>query len=229
MVKAIVLYDTGRVEPFTVPVAVIPRSEFANGLPGIDVAGTAPSGELHGVDSAVADLGAMHHRVVHSELLGQLALREASSVPHSPEHAAHLSIGGFVLRTCCHYSSSLKWRSVAARLAASQLGVAMVRQNNNPATTGLNDRPPLPLGEAEWTVVVRTLRLSPQQARIVESLLQGNRDKQIARDVGVSVPTERTYLSRIFLRVGVQDRIELILKVFATAHALGNNGECHRD
>jgi len=86
--------------------------------------------------------------------------------------------------------------------------------------------PPLPLDAEAWVAVVRELELSPQQARIVEALLRGMRDKQIAGTLGLRVPTIRTYLDRIFRRVGVQDRVELILKVFTVAHSLGSVNGC---
>jgi len=69
--------------------------------------------------------------------------------------------------------------------------------------------------------VVETLQLAPQQARIVELILRGLRDKQIAAELGLGVPTVRTYLKRVFVRVGVQDRVELVLRVFAVAWDLG--------
>lgn len=78
----------------------------------------------------------------------------------------------------------------------------------------------LPLATETWLAVASVLELSPQQRRIVELLLCGCRDKQIAHELGLSVPTVRTYLGRIFLKLGVQDRIELILRVFTTAQAL---------
>lgn len=74
-----------------------------------------------------------------------------------------------------------------------------------------------------WQCVVETLALSPQQARIVELVLRGNRDKQIAATMELSVPTVRTHFARIFDRLGVADRVELILCVFATAHALNGH------
>ena len=74
---------------------------------------------------------------------------------------------------------------------------------------------PLPLCEVEWQRVVEVLALSPQQARIVELILRGMRDKQIALALGLRVPTVRTHLSRLFARLHIADRVELILKVFA--------------
>lgn len=84
------------------------------------------------------------------------------------------------------------------------------------------------LGPAVWDEVVGALSLSPQQARIVELLLCGKRDKQIATALGLTVPTVRTYLARIFVRAGVQDRVELILRVFAIVLDRHTSG-CHRD
>jgi DNA-binding NarL/FixJ family response regulator len=63
--------------------------------------------------------------------------------------------------------------------------------------------------------VARALELSGQQARIVELLLEGMTDKEIAAAMELKFSTVRTYLDRIFLRLGVDDRVELVLYVFA--------------
>lgn len=76
---------------------------------------------------------------------------------------------------------------------------------------------PLPMSEAVWRRVAAELALSPQQRRIVELVLRAQRDKAIAETLGLSVPTVRTYLGRIFDRVGVADRMELVLRIFAMA------------
>ena len=68
--------------------------------------------------------------------------------------------------------------------------------------------------EEEWLELQRSLSLSRRQAQIVERLLCGRSDKQIARELDVSVPTVRTHLGRLFARFGVADRCELILRVF---------------
>jgi DNA-binding NarL/FixJ family response regulator len=65
----------------------------------------------------------------------------------------------------------------------------------------------------EWVEMKQDLALPPRQADVVEHLLMGHSDKQIARDLGMSVPTVRTHLCRLFSRLGVQDRCELIVYV----------------
>jgi DNA-binding CsgD family transcriptional regulator len=84
------------------------------------------------------------------------------------------------------------------------------------------------LGEGQWERVVALLGLSPQQARIVALILEGKPDKQIAREMGVRVPTVRTYLTRIFQRTGAADRVELVLRVFACAGTLPKHEGCHQ-
>ena len=68
--------------------------------------------------------------------------------------------------------------------------------------------------ESEWTEIVNELSLSPRQAEVIKLLLAGRSDKQISLQLRISVPTVRTYLSRLFSRFKVQDRTELILHVF---------------
>ena len=71
------------------------------------------------------------------------------------------------------------------------------------------------LSPGECAEVVRPLSLPPRQAGIVALILQGKRDKQIAALLGLRRTTVRTYLSRVFVRLGVADRMELVLCIFA--------------
>ena len=65
--------------------------------------------------------------------------------------------------------------------------------------------------ETEWSKIVESLSLSPRQDEVAKSLFLGMSDKQIARELEISIPTVRTHLSRLFLKFDVQDRGELIL------------------
>ncbi len=67
----------------------------------------------------------------------------------------------------------------------------------------------------EWLQIQSDLSLSGRQIAVVQQLFLGHSDKQIARDLCISIPTVRTHLNRLFLRFGVQDRCELVLRVFA--------------
>jgi DNA-binding NarL/FixJ family response regulator len=68
-----------------------------------------------------------------------------------------------------------------------------------------------------WERVIRSLALSPRQALLVRLLLQGKRDKDMAAEMELGLPTVRTYFERVFRRVGVTDRVQLVIRVFETA------------
>src|ERR1700722_9324228 len=82
--------------------------------------------------------------------------------------------------------------------------------------------PARPLPPDKWQALVKTLQLPPQQIRIVELILRNHCDKQIAARMGLKVPTVRTYLRRIFERLEVGDRLELVLRLFAFSHSQGH-------
>jgi DNA-binding NarL/FixJ family response regulator len=92
-----------------------------------------------------------------------------------------------------------------------------IRADSDPASeanpNNPND-PPLPLTADEWEEVIRRLRLTRQQTRIVEQLLGGLHDKQIASALRLSIPTVRTHLRRLSANIGVSDRVELVLRIF---------------
>jgi DNA-binding NarL/FixJ family response regulator len=67
---------------------------------------------------------------------------------------------------------------------------------------------------SEWHALAESLRLTPQQEKVVAMLLEGKRDKQIATSLGMSLPTVRTHLSRTFARLNVSERVELLLCIF---------------
>lgn len=79
--------------------------------------------------------------------------------------------------------------------------------------------PPLPLTFEHWETIARGLRLPRQERRIAELILRHQCDKQIAANMGIAYPTVRTYIRRLFDRLGVADREELILLVFRLAQA----------
>ncbi len=73
----------------------------------------------------------------------------------------------------------------------------------------------LPIPPAQWRRLVSRMALSPQQTRIVELILLNRCDKEIAAEMGLKVPTVRTYLERVYHRLGVTDRLALVLKLLA--------------
>ena len=86
----------------------------------------------------------------------------------------------------------------------------------------------LPMDQATWQTIAEELQLSPQQTRIVELILCGYQDKEIAVELSLSEPTIRTYLKRTFDRVEVADRMGLVLHVFSKAQEHATSSKSHR-
>ena len=93
----------------------------------------------------------------------------------------------------------------------------------------LDTFPPLPLGNDHWLAIVRAMQLSPQQAKIVELVLRGLCDKQIATAMGISEPTIRTYLQRISARTQTRGRMALAMRVLAVSHQVDREPRCRQE
>ena len=76
--------------------------------------------------------------------------------------------------------------------------------------------------QEEWTRIKEHLGLPPRQAEILKCVMGGMSDKQVARSTGISVNTVRTHMTRLFRKFGSNDRVELIISMFAylTEHLL---------
>lgn len=87
--------------------------------------------------------------------------------------------------------------------------------------------PSLPMSQQTWRAIAKALALSPQQTRIVELILRGRQDKEIATELCLQVSTVRTYNRRIFFRLDVGNRLSLVLRIFAMAQELTSSDSCH--
>lgn len=82
------------------------------------------------------------------------------------------------------------------------------------------DLPPRPISDELWVALVADLRLSPQQARIVDLIHRDLEYDEIARRLGISERVVRDYLQRVCQRLGVRRRSGLVLYAFQRSHAL---------
>jgi two-component system nitrate/nitrite response regulator NarL len=60
--------------------------------------------------------------------------------------------------------------------------------------------------------------LSPREQEVLRLLAQGCRNKEIARDLGVSIGTVKTHLRHIFRKLKVYDRTTAVLTVLQSRH-----------
>jgi DNA-binding NarL/FixJ family response regulator len=69
---------------------------------------------------------------------------------------------------------------------------------------------------AWWLGRPPTPKLSPRLDRTLRGLLQGQSEKEIAADVGVSVHTVHEYVKELHRRLGVNSRGELLARFLPT-------------
>jgi DNA-binding NarL/FixJ family response regulator len=79
--------------------------------------------------------------------------------------------------------------------------------------TGEGSRRP---GEAVEQTVKRA-PLTPRERDVVTLLVGGSSTREIAAETGLTVSTVNTYLKRIFSKLGVHSRVELIARMAGTA------------
>jgi len=70
------------------------------------------------------------------------------------------------------------------------------------------------LREHEWETLALTLRLSPREIELIHGVFDGLKDGSIARGLGLSAHTVRTYFERLYRKLHVKSRAELVLRVF---------------
>jgi len=72
----------------------------------------------------------------------------------------------------------------------------------------------------EWRSLAACLGLSPRECGIVRAVFDGNSEKDAAARLGLSPHTVHTYLWRIYRKLRVQSREELLVRVFAEFRGL---------
>jgi DNA-binding CsgD family transcriptional regulator len=85
--------------------------------------------------------------------------------------------------------------------------------------------PPCPLGAAmfsqeAWKEIARSLRLSGQELRIVRGVFDDCTEFAIAGNLKVSPHTVHTHCERLYRKIGVTDRVKLVLRVMNEYFAL---------
>ena len=71
------------------------------------------------------------------------------------------------------------------------------------------------LSSAQWQSLARSLRISPREFQIVQRIFDSETEAHIAANLGISVHTVHTYLERLYRKLSVNSRCELIVRVFA--------------
>lgn len=76
------------------------------------------------------------------------------------------------------------------------------------------------LTEAEWLSIVASLRMSDREFQIVQSIFDGDKEATIAESLDLSPHTVHTYIERLYRKLGVGCRCELLIRIFGEHLAL---------
>lgn len=68
--------------------------------------------------------------------------------------------------------------------------------------------------DEEWYVLANRFELSPREAEIVRFVFDDLFKPEIARRLNLASPTIHTYLQRLYRKLGVRSRGELMTRVF---------------
>jgi len=71
------------------------------------------------------------------------------------------------------------------------------------------------LPDSAWLDLGSVLRLSPRELQIVRGVFEDRKEETIAFDLGISPHTVNTYFQRLYSKLGVSSRPQLILRVMA--------------
>ena len=67
--------------------------------------------------------------------------------------------------------------------------------------------------ETAWAGVSQSLRLSKREVEILQCLILGDNEREVALFIGLTCRTVRTHLERIRWKLGVHTRVELIVRL----------------
>lgn len=69
--------------------------------------------------------------------------------------------------------------------------------------------------EAAWQRVTSVLALSARESEILQAVFEDQKEYCIAANLGISSHTVHTHLERLYRKLPVSSRVELVVRVFA--------------
>lgn len=71
------------------------------------------------------------------------------------------------------------------------------------------------LSTGTWPSLAQSLGLSPRELQVVKGVFQDHKKERIAAELGISPHTVSTYVQRIYAKLCVASRPQLIVRVIA--------------
>ena len=66
-----------------------------------------------------------------------------------------------------------------------------------------------------WHSIGRSLNLSARELQIIQCLLDGEQDETIGQALGISTHTVHAHLRRLYKKLSITSRSQLVLRIFA--------------
>ena len=74
--------------------------------------------------------------------------------------------------------------------------------------------------EQAWTEIAHSLALSPRELQIVRGVFDDRTEFALAADLGISPHTVHTHIDRLHQKLGVTDRVEVVVRIMQEFIAL---------
>jgi DNA-binding NarL/FixJ family response regulator len=76
------------------------------------------------------------------------------------------------------------------------------------------------LSEARWHYLATLLALTPRQSQLARLICGGHTYKLMAFTMGISINTVRVHMRALFVKLGVHDRLGVVLRVLSLDRAV---------
>ncbi len=67
------------------------------------------------------------------------------------------------------------------------------------------------MDDRAWPLITERLRLSVRESQIARAVFEDRKEAAIATSLGISPHTVRTHMERLYHKLGVQSRVELVV------------------
>jgi DNA-binding CsgD family transcriptional regulator len=75
--------------------------------------------------------------------------------------------------------------------------------------------------EEDWCQIASSLSVSPRELQIIQGIFEDKKEAAIARQLGISPHTVHTYLERIYHKLAVNSRVQVVVRVVVEFLDLG--------
>lgn len=69
--------------------------------------------------------------------------------------------------------------------------------------------------DSDWRRIAASLSLSPRELQTIQGIFEDKKEAAIARQLGISPHTVHTYLERIYHKLAVNSRVQVVVRVVA--------------